>query len=82
MHCRNSHSPLVDVCGGISWAASSLVVTLVGPAPAGLIGEEMTNFNGTFYLTKWRHYTTGVLQYLPELFYCVLITRINFKGCF
>ena len=26
--------------------------------------------------------STGVLQYLPELFYRVLITRINFKGCF
>ena len=24
MHRRNSHSPLVAVCGGISWAASSL----------------------------------------------------------
>ena len=56
MHRRNSHSPLVAVCGGISWAASSLVVTLVGPAPAGLIREEMKNFNGTFYLTIWRHY--------------------------
>ena len=48
MHRRNSHSPLVAVCGGISWAASSLVVTLVGPAPAGLIGEEMTNLREYF----------------------------------
>lgn len=37
MHRRNSHSPLVAVCGGISWASTSLVVTLVGPA--GLIRE-------------------------------------------
>ena len=43
MHRRNSHSPLVAVCGGISWDASSLVVTLVSPAPVGVIGEEMTN---------------------------------------
>ena len=48
MHRRNSHFPLVAVCGGISWAASSLVVTLVGPAPAGLIGEEMTNLREYF----------------------------------
>ena len=38
--------PLVAVCGGISWAASSLVVTLVGLA--GLIGEEMTNLREYF----------------------------------
>ena len=43
MHRRNSHSPPVAVCGGMSWAAS-------------LKGEEMKNFDGTFYLTKWRHY--------------------------
>ena len=43
MHRRNSHSPPVAVCGGISWAAS-------------LKGEEMKDFNGTFYLTTWRHY--------------------------
>ena len=48
MHRRNSDSPPVVVRGGISWAASSLVVKLVGLAPAGLIGEEMTNLREYF----------------------------------